>query len=1232
MAKNEAKVRFTAETGEFNSAIKKANSEMQELRAEMKLNEAQMKSTGATVEGLESKHKILSNQLAASESKTEALAQKVDKAAEIFGENSDEVTKLRTQLLNAQAAEEKIKQAISACNAELDEQRNAMKQTESASKQLADTIDKQQNELNQLKSDYASAVLEHGKYSREARTLAKQIDSLSDELNENQKRMNEVEAAADKLDNNMDNLDETAEAVSEGFTVMKGAMADLVADGIEKVASGIAEIGTEAFTMSNDIDKATNTFIAKTGASVDSAEGFEDVMTNIYRNNYGESFEDIAESAATVKTALGDISNDELEKVTTDALILRDTFDMDVNESIRAVNSMMDQFGITADEAYNLIAQGAQNGLNQNDDLLDTVNEYSVQFKNAGYSAEDMFNMLANGVDAGTWSVDKLGDAVKEFNIRASDGTVGEAIKENAKAFGMTEREAKALASQVENGSVGAYQKLADKLRAVDNDTQRYQLGVSMFGTMWEDLGEEAVFALLDTQGQISSTTDAMGQLNSVKYDDLGSAIKGIKRNLQMSVSKPIKNEVMPAVNEFVQDVDWEGVGQTIGEVMGVAVDAFFGLVEVVKETVQWMNEHKTLCGLIATAIGIVAVAIGAYNVVNGIKNAMDAANVTTVWALVAAHVAQAAAAMAAIAPYVLIVAAIAAVIAIIVLLIKNWDDVVAACKNAWEKVKETLATWGEWINTNAIQPVVKFFKGLWADISTACSEAWEWIKEAFAAFPEWVNNNVISPVVNFFKGLWEDITSACSDAWEWVKGVFSSFVDWVNSNFIQPVVNFFTGLWDSLKAIWDGICNVVQVAIMLMGEIISAAVQIITVPFRFIWENCKEYVFAAWEWIKTKVTNAINTVKTVITNVMNGIKSVISTVWNAIKTATSTVWEGIKSVITKVWDTIKSAVTTAINAVKTKVTSIWNSIKSVSSTVWNGIKSVLTTVWNAIKTAVTSAVDAVKTKVTSIWNSIKSTTTSVWNSIKGAISSAWSSIKSSVTSAIENVKSKISSVWNSVKSVTSSAWNAVKSAVSNVWNGIKSNVSNAINNVKSAISNGLNSAKSTVSNILGNIKEKFSSVFDKTKDIVKNAIDKIKSFFNFSWSLPKIKLPHFSISGKFSLNPPSIPKFSVSWYKDGAIFTKPTLFNTPYGLKGVGEAGAEAVLPIEKLEDYISGAIERTQNAVNLNALASAIEDLANRPINLYANGRQIAVAMAGDSDSVNGFRSTLQGRGLTL
>lgn len=883
MARNEAKIQFTADCKQFNAEIQKSNSTMTELRAELKLNEAEMKANGASIEGLEKKHDILQRQLDASKDKTQALSGKLEAAIRNFGEGSTEVDKWRTQLVNAQTAQVKLEQALRECDSEID-----------------------------------------------------------------------------NLDNSLENVNETAEKTNEGFTVMKGVMADLVADGIQAAASGLADISKEAFTMANDIDEATDTFIAKTGESKDSADDFEAVMTDIYNGNYGESFEDIADAMATVKQSLGDLSDEELKTVTTDALVLRDTFDMDVNESVRAVNSLMDQFGISADEAFNLVAQGAQNGLNQNGDLLDVINEYSVQFKNAGYDASDMFNMLANGVDAGTWSVDKLGDAVKEFNIRASDGTVGDSIKENAKAFGMTQQEAKNLAKEVESGSVGAYQKLREKLLEVDDDTKRYQLGVEMFGTMWEDLGEEAVLALLNTKGEIAPTTDALKEINSIKYDNIGSAIEGIKRNLQTSLAEPIKNEVMPAVNEFIEDVDWSGVGQTIGEAFGAVAEGAVAVANGIKDATQWMKEHEAVVIAVATVIGVLTAAITAYNIVQGIKAAMDAAQVTTVWALVAAHIAQAAAAMAAIAPYVLIVAAIAAVIAIIVILIKNWDKVVEACKKAWEKVKATLSQWGAWINANVIQPVKNFFSNLWSSVKNAASSAWNGIKSVWSAVKGWFNSTIIQPVGNFFTNLWSKVTSTASNAW---------------------------------------------------------------------------------------------------------------------------------------------------NSVKSKATSAFNSVKSI----------------------------------------------------------------------IDSVKTKISSV-------------------------------------------------------LDNVKSKFTSVFDNAKNIVQNAIAKIKGFFDFNWSLPKLKMPHFSISGKFSLNPPSIPKIKVDWYKDGGIFTKPTIFNTASGLKGVGEAGAEAVLPIDRLEGYISGAIEKAQNVVNLQSLANAIEDLASRPVVMNINGRQFATATASASDGVNGLRTSFKNRGLIV
>ena len=423
----------------------------------------------------------------------------------------------------------------------------------------------------------------------------------------------------------------------------------------------------------------------------------------------------------------------------------------------------------------------------------------------------------------------------------------------------------------------------------------------------------------------------------------------------------------------------------------------------------------------------------------------------------------------------------------------------------------------------------------------------------------------------------WDEIQAAASNALNSIKSAWGAFAGWVSSNIIEPVKGFFTGLWDgivtaatnlwnSLQTIWENIKNVVQVALMFIWELISAYVQIITLPWRFLWENCKEYLFAAWEWIKEKVTNALD----------------------AIKTAISTVWNKIKTVFT-----------TVLNAIKTIVTTVWNHIKTVTTTAFNAVKSVVTNIWNGIKSTVTTVVNAIKTVVTTVWNNIKSTTTTAFNAVKSVVTSIWNGIKGTVTGVVDGVKSAVTNAWNTVKSITSSVFGGVLSSVTSVWNSIKS-----------AITGAINTARSTV----------------------ETAINKIKSIMNFSWSLPKLKLPHVTITGKFSLMPPSVPKFSVSWYKDGAIFTQPTLFNTPFGMKGVGEAGAEAVLPIDKLEGYVANAVQKTMSIAGLDHFADAIEDLAERPVELNINGRRFAYATASDADGVNGSRSILMNRGLAL
>lgn len=311
-------------------------------------------------------------------------------------------------------------------------------------------------------------------------------------------------------------------------------------------------------------------------------------------------------------------------------------------------------------------------------------------------------------------------------------------------------------------------------------------------------------------------------------------------------------------------------------------------------------------------------------------------------------------------------------------------------------------------------------------------------------------------------------------------------------------------------------------------------------------------------------VVAAIGPLVVIIGKVISGIGSAISML-----SSLSSVFSMLCSPIGLVVAAIAAAIAIGVllyqnwDAIKEVASGVWTAIQETISGVLNTIQTTITNVWTAIRTTITNVITAIQTTISNIFTAIKTTISNILTAIKTTFTTIWTEIKTTVTNAINTVKTTITTVINTVKTTISNVLTSIKTTFSDIWTSIKSTVTSVLTGIKTAITNPIQSAYSTVSTILGNIKDKFTSIFDSVKSTVQSAIDKVKSIMNFSWSLPSLKLPHISISGSFSLNPLSVPSFSISWYDEGGIFDSPTVI-------GVGEKRPEFVGALDDLRQIV--------------------------------------------------------------
>lgn len=796
-----------------------------------------------------------------------------------------------------------------------------------------------------------TAIEKIGKSATGGKADIRQLTDALDTVDDGEAIRNLIE----ELKQAGDAAQDTAEDVGQIAENTKGAALMQTADQLSAVGDKIQDIGTKAMDAYSETENAVTKVNAYFGETGQAAEESANVIKSVYSDGVGESMDSVADAVIMVKKNLGDLSETDLTNLTQQAITLDELYGIDMNETLRGVNSLMQQYGLTAQEAMDYIVVGTQNGLDKTNELGDNLSEYAGKFSQAGYSASEYFQLLDNGLKNGAYNLDKVNDAINEVTTRLVDGTIGESI-------GSFSTKTQELFTSWQNGGATQKQVIDSIVADIGNCTNQQEalnLAALAFGTMAEDGNLKFITSLTS----VGSTYDSVKGSAQGMFDATTTPMQQMESN-----TRKLQQALVP-------------LGEKLAELANAILPP---LVSVITTIGGWFEK---LPGPVQNFVIILGALLAAFTaltpVIAAISVAMGALNISML-------------------SIIAVIAAVAAAIAGIIAIIQNWGA------------------------------ITQWFGELWNTICTG-----------------------IGAMVDSLK------------AW-------------------------FSNLWTHLQSVWEGICNVVQTAVMLLGSIIQGAIDIITLPFQMIWENCKGIVSSVWEGIKSVVSSAIHAVSSTISSVMGAIKNVISTVWNA----------------------ISSKVSSVLNAIKTTVSTIFNAVKSVASSVWNGIKSV-------------------------------------------------------ISSVVDGIKSKVSSVFNGVKSTVTSIFNGIKSTAASVWNGIKDAIIKPV---------------------------------EAAKNAVKGIIDKITGFFSgMKLELPKIKLPHFKISGKLSLSPPSVPHLSIDWYKEGGILTKPTVFGmNGSSLMAGGEAGKEAVLPLKGFYDQLEHILSSRMNTGKMEQYLAVIANNSSKGIYL--------------------------------
>lgn len=814
------------------------------------------------------------------------------------------------------------------------------------------------------------AIEKIGRSATDGKADIKQMTDALDTVDDGQAIKNliqDLKEAGTQADNTSEQLDEM------GKTLSAGALME-AADQLSGLGDKITELGDkakDAFLETQDATVKASTYFGETGKAAEETAG---VIKDVYAEGVGDSMDSVSNAVITVKKNLKDLDETTLTHLTEQAITLDELYGIDMNETLRGVNSLMEQYGLTAQQAMDYIVKGTQNGLDKTNELGDNLSEYSGKFAQAGYSAQEYFQLLQNGLDNGAYNLDKVNDAINEVTTRLVDGTIADSLSKIDEKTGEVQAGTGGWSKEVEDvfkqwQQGGATQKdvidaIVTDIQNTENQQDKLNKAALAFGTMAEDGNAKFIESLTtvgDTYDDVAGSAENMFDQSTTDSQTFEASMRQLEQSLV-----PLGEALMNLANNIIPPIA-SGI-KTIGE--------FFGKLP---EPVQ---NFVVILGAVIAAFTTLAPAILA------VINTVSILGVAT------------------LGPIIGIIAGVAAAITAIIAIVKNWGAISEWFGEIWEKVKEKCSqVW---------ESICSFF-------TDTIPQAWQNVVSWFQGIPEWWAG-IWQQVADFFSGIWQSMME---------NPVLSSIVTTIQELW-QNAVTTLQGIWSGLTEIasgaWELLKNTILAPVLLLIDLVTGDFTQLASDAQNIWQNIQDAASQIWSGIQQVVTSFAEGLVTHVVTLVTGFMDTLSSLWDMIKQTALNTWENLKNSVVQTATNLKDSAIQALQNLKESAYQKWQEMKQNAHDSWENLKSSVVQTAQNLKE---SAVQAFHNMVSGIGNALSSLGSTVQNGFRSAISFITSlpsqavqwgrdfidGIVSGIRNAIGRVRDAVSDVASTIRS-----------------------------------------------------------------------------------------------------------------------------------------------------------------------------------------------------------------------